>query len=84
MEEKSRAGEGRYLVCWLTSAANEKYAKQPKSAGDLVREKLTLLLQRLCGVYVAPCKEYDAPRSNDFQGGPNRFFSGNSAICRAI
>jgi hypothetical protein len=36
------------------------------ATGDLVRETLTLLLQRLCGVYVAPCKEYDAQDQMNF------------------
>ena len=44
MEEKSG---GRYLVCLLTSAGNEKYAEQPNGDRYLVRERLTLLLLEL-------------------------------------
>ena len=84
MEEKRRVGEGRYLVCRLSSAGNEKYAEQPNGDRYLVRERLTLLLQRLCGVYVAPCKEYAAQDQMNFNEALIDVFPGNSAICRAI
>src|SRR5271165_2204909 len=38
------------------------------ATGDLVREWLTLRLQPPCGIYVAPCKEYDAQDQMNFNG----------------
>ena len=65
MEEKNRGGEVFSFV-GLPVQLMRTMPSSRTATSDLVREKLTLLLQPLCGAYVAPSKEYDS-RSNEFQ-----------------